>query len=201
MIDPIKIRKSLEVVLEVPFQEGSSPENSAVLIYQGGNQEYRLAEGVKNWPGKGKHLWIAGTRGDPFLTRREVIEQIEKSLGEKIDPYYIKTQGWANNTLDQSRWATELLKKNEDVNHIVVATAAYHAPRSILTFLKTLMKQQVEGIVISPVPIYHPLEPSPNNKIFIGEMERVPKYQGTGDAATLEEWCNYLQWRSIKTLK
>jgi len=198
-----KIEEVLREVLETPFYENSNPNNSAVLIFPGGGlesiQDYRISEGTKNWPTKGKYLWVAGTRGDPFYTRKEIIRILENSL--EIDSSEIENQGWANHTLDQSIWATELLKKNKNINHVILATAAYHTTRSTLTFLKTLKKQSIDGIVISPIPISHRLEPSLDSEKYIGEMERILKYQGKGDAATLEEWRDYLQWRKIRILK
>src|SRR3989344_2098570 len=140
MINYEKIGNDLKKILDIPFWKNADPEKSAILILPG-IQDYRIHEAAKNWPEKGKYLWIAGTRADPFYSRREVIERIGKKRVEAIGLnalYDIETQGWANHTLDQMRWATELLKKHPQINHIVLSTAAYHTPRCTLTLLQTM---------------------------------------------------------------
>lgn len=188
-------RKTAKEILETPFWKDSTLRKSAVLILPGGWQDYRIPEGIKHWPEKGKYLWVAGTRGDPFYTRKEILEIIDKIKGMSIDSYDIENGGWANNTLDQMLWATELLKKNNEINHLILTTAAYHTPRCVLTCLQTMIKQNISKIVISPIPIYHPEGPSFESTEFKGELERIQKYREKGDVASFKVWEEYVLWR------
>jgi len=193
MLNQNKIEKSVKKILEVPFWTGAKPEDSAILILPG-IQGYRIPDGSKIWPSKGKYLWVAGTRGDPSYSRPKILEMINKQTRKSYNPN-IETQRFANNTVDQMMWATELLKEYENVNHVILTTALYHTSRCTLTLLKAIEKQSLEGVVISPVPIIHSSGPSFDSQEFQEELKRIPLYQEKGDVATFKDWNAYLKWR------
>lgn len=190
-----EIENNLKKILKVPFWKNASQEKSAILILPGVYQDFRIPEGAKNWPEKGKYLWVAGTRADPFYTRKEIIEMINKEKGKVMDFSDMENGGYQDHTLDQMMWVTELLKAYKDVNHIVVTTAAYHTPRCVLTLLQTMRKQSIKGVVISPVLIDSSLGPSFESEEFKGEIKRVSIYQEKGDVASFDVWEDYLRWR------
>ena len=189
-------QKVVRQILKIPFWKDSDPNKSAILILPGTQQNYRIYEGTKHWPKKGEYLWVAGTRGDPFYTRKEIFEMIDKTKRRYINNHNFENGGWANHTLDQMRWATELLKKNDKINHIILATAAYHVPRCVLTLVQTINRQSIKYVVISPIPIYYCLGPSLDSEDFYGELSRISTYQKKGDVATFKIWEEYNAWRS-----
>ena len=191
-----RTQKIAKQILEIPFWKDSDLHRSAILILPGVYQNYRITEGVKHWPKKGEYLWVAGTRGDPFYTRREILETIDRKKREHINNHNFENGGWQNHTLDQMMWVTELLKKNNNINHIILTTAAYHVPRCTLTLLQTMKKQSIKQVVISPIPIYHRLGPSLESESFGGELSRISIYQEKGDVATFETWEEYNMWRN-----
>ncbi len=193
--DNSSIKALAKEILETPFYEKANPETAALLVLPG-QQNYRISEGVKNWPEKAKHLWVAGTRADPFYTRKDIMEIISNVRGEIFDPSNIENGGWANNTVDQMKWASELLKKNPQIDHLAITTAAYHLSRCILTFLQTMEKQGIERRVISPIPIVHPSGPDLKGPDFAGEMKKISLYQEKGDIASEEMWRSYSEWRN-----
>ena len=181
-------------VLALPFWPKTEPKRSVLLILPG-IQEYRIAEGVKYWPEKAQRLWVAGTRGDPFYTRREILEIIGRITAKEGDAY-LENGGWANHTPDQMRWAVELLKKSSKVNHIAICTAVYHVPRCVLTLVRAMLVSGTKR-VISILPTWHPEGPAVSgSKEWDEEMEKISRYQGEGDVATLQEWCAYSLWRA-----
>jgi len=200
MINYESIGSDLIAILDVPVWKKVNPERSVVLILPG-MQDYRIHEGAKKWPEIGKYLWVAGTRADPFYSRRDVIEKVGKERVEEMGLsglYNVETQGWANNTLDQMRWVTALLKKYPDINHVALITAAYHTPRCTLTLLQTMNKESISDVVISPTPINPAFGPSFESDEFQGEIVRIPDYQKKGDIATFEVWKDYLEWRDSR---
>ena len=183
-----------EEVLTLPYWIKADPERSALLILPG-IQEYRIPEGARHWPDEAKHLWVAGTRADPFYTRREIVDIIREVTTIEGDTSLIENGGWENHTPDQMRWAIELLKKNREVNHLIVCTAAYHIPRTVLTFIKMMLKHE-EMTVISSLPLWNPDGPARDDQDWQTEISKIGIYQKEGDVASDTEWKEYLDWRA-----
>ncbi|MDO8470708.1 MAG: hypothetical protein Q7S63_01900 [bacterium] len=177
----------------LPIWEKSDPERTAILVLPGEFQEFRVSEAVKSlWPGKGKHLWVAGTHSNPLYLRRDVLRIVQEEIGSGFDTTYIETAGWAANTPGQMYWAAALLKYySTSVEHVIVATAAYHAPRCVLTLLKTMSKTGAE-CVISVFPILHENGPHSREPLWVEEEEKIRTYQKKGDVASRLEWDRYL---------
>jgi len=182
-------------VLSMPWYRGFSggPEQSALLILPG-IQGYRIPEGVKYWPTAARYLWVAGTRADPFYTRKEITEIVRTVVGSDPPISYLENGGWANHTPDQMRWAVELLKGYSDVQHLIICTAEYHLPRCILCCVKTM---QMHGVlrIISHAPICHKDGPVSGSMVWNEERAKILVYQKKGDIATAEEWAAYRLWR------
>ena len=183
-------------VFALPYWTKADPKQSALLILPG-VQEYRISEGAKHWPDKAEHLWVAGTRADPFYTRREILDIVREVTTIESGTYLIENGGWENHTPHQMRWTVELLKKNPGVNHLIVCTAAYHAPRCVLTCIK-IMQRHAAMRVISVLPLWHSEGPSSESAEWIEEMERISMYQQKGDVVSWEEWKQYLSWRTVQ---
>ncbi len=184
------LRVYLQILIDGPTWKKPAAENTAILILPGMWQEYRITNGVKLWPQHGKHLWVAGTRQDTIYTLRE---QLVSLLGQ--DSENIEFGGFADHTLGQMQWCLGLLEKYSTVNHIIVATAAYHVPRCTLTLLQTLAKANKQ-LSLSPWPLYNPAGNSfTEDENFQGELERIALYQEKGDVASLQTWRTYLAWR------
>ncbi len=192
------LSRAVEQILGLQFCEDWHPRQSALLILPG-VQDYRIPQGAKYWPKKARHLWVAGTRGNPFYARAEVIQIVLGVLEKVALPMaeeYLETGGWANNTVDQMRWATELLKKNPLVKHLIICTAEYHVPRCTLTFLRTLLLYGDYSTVISVLPLRNEEGPFSGSKEWKEELTKISLYQKKGDVASFRELTEYLAWRS-----
>jgi len=186
----------LQILVDGPMWKRDEPVKTAILILPG-IQEYRITEGVKLWPSRGLHLWVAGTRGDPAYTREQIVE------AAGADSPHILHGGFANHTREQMEWCRDLLVLHSEVKHLVVSTAAYHLPRCVLTLVQTMYKAGIL-IPISPRPLRNPDWNSfagLDQETIQSEMERIERYQQQGDVASCEIWRDYLQWRLDQPMK
>lgn len=188
-------RTMLTILVDGPQWKRGNPENTAILVLPGIYQEYRIQGGVNLWKqNQNQRLWIAGTRGDPTYTR----DQIVQVAG--VDSPNIICQGFANHTPDQMHWCQEMLRDNPEVSHLIMATAAYHLPRCVLTNV-VAMEKAGRRIPISPIPLTNPNGNSfpPTGKErsedWPAEVSKIIMYQATGDVASYVQWHDYLQWR------
>jgi hypothetical protein len=181
------------------------PDQTAVLVLPG-QQDYRITRVLQNvWPAQGKYLWVAGTRGDPFIEEEDIVHRIVTTGQNSPCLDFIECQGWADNTPDQMEWACKMARKYAEVNHLIVATAAYHLPRCVLTFIKEMNKADLFVPVI-PWPLTSFSGDSfakKGNQNFALEIAKVLKYQESGHVAPVAEWEEYLKRRLGKddTLK
>ncbi|MDD5433304.1 MAG: hypothetical protein PHE77_01450 [Candidatus Pacebacteria bacterium] len=179
-----------EILKELPgtWQPGR-PEETAVLILPGKFQSFRITEGAKLWPDKGQYLFVAGTRGDPFYSENDIVDLTGKSS------LNLFCQGWAEHTPDQMEWIVKLLQKRFSfIKHLIVATAAYHLPRCVLTLVRA-MENARYFFQICPWPIWNPLENYP--ELLEEELNRIFLYQEKGDVAKWENWQQYKEWREF----
>ena len=189
-IEHDEIVKAMLKILAIPFNNRIEPERSAILILPGKYQEYRIAEGVKPWPSRAKHLWVAGTSGDPTYTREDVIPYV----GE--DSPHILVGGHARHTKDQMEWARGLLLDSfPEVEHVIMTTSVYHLPRCVLTFLETMCGTPKRWISISPVPLISPIGDSFSIEDLEGEIQRIETYQKKGGVASFAYLDTYLRNR------
>lgn len=186
------LRPFFEILVDGPNWKRLNAHQTAILLLPGVHQEYRITEGVKLWPNAGKYLWVAGTRGDPAYTREDIIAVTGK---DSVD---IVCGGFARFTPDQMNWCVSLLKQNPEIKHLIVTTAAYHLPRCVLTLLQALLKAKMQ-ISMTPMPLINPNGDSFSaygTEDFALEMKKIQEYQGKGDVASLEDWREYLAWRT-----
>ncbi len=187
------LRIYLQILVDGSAWKKADPKTTAILLLPGMYQEYRIEEGIKLWPTRGKYLWIGPTRGDTkYTSRKQVVELLREDSKDIIFGEY------AANTLEQMHWCVELLKNHPEVSHVIVTTAAYHVPRCVLTLLQVLEKAGKQ-ISLLPWPLQNPTGNSfTAEENFQGELERIPLYQEKGDVASLETWNKYLAWRILQ---
>ncbi|MBX4200631.1 YdcF family protein [Candidatus Parcubacteria bacterium] len=183
----------LQILIDGPNWKKGKPAETAILVLPGKHQEYRITESVKLWKKEGDYFWVAGTRGDPAYTREDII----KVTGD--DSSDIVCQGFAEHTLAQMQWCALMLKENPQIKYLIVATAAYHLPRCILTLLQVFKKEGVK-MLITPMPLENPSGNSfsvEDGEDFTSELKKIPQYQEKGDVLSVEDWIEYLAWRRL----
>ena len=184
-----RVLREMFQILSIPFYDRAKISESAIVIPPGQLQEYRIAEGVKLWPSKAKYLWVTGAREKPSYTREQIVSYCQK---DSPDILVIK-RGW--NAKEQVLGIHDLLiNRFPWVQHVIVATAAYHLPRWILTFLQTI-KDTERQIVISPVPLLNPDGISFSVEDLRSEIEKIQTYRIKGDVASSRYLNTYLKWR------
>jgi uncharacterized SAM-binding protein YcdF (DUF218 family) len=191
------LRAYLEILIDGPDLQKGNPQETAILLLPGKYQKYRITQGVKLWPSQGNWLWIAGTRGDPIYSKKDIISVIGKDSPDVV------CQGFAKHTLDQMEWCAALLKQNPHIKHLIITTAAYHLPRCVLTLLQVLTKAEVR-IPITPFPLKNPSGDSfsvEGGEDFISEIQKIGEYQQKGDVLSLDVWKEYLSWRISDSLE
>lgn len=191
------MRTMLQIIGDGPnwFMPGF-PSATAILVMPGVHQEYRIQGGIDLWlEDQDQELWIAGTRGDPSYSR----EQIVRDAG--VDSPNIVCGPFCRHTPDQMDWCMEMLKKNPDVEHLIMTTAAYHLPRCVLTNVAAMDKVGMR-VHITPIPLFSPCGNSfsaDGTEDWVSELSKIIEYQKTGHVASFEQWRNYLDWRTSLT--
>lgn len=192
MQDQWEVLKVMFEILSMPPLWNQTPhQESVVLILPGKHQDYRITQGVRLWPERGKYLWVAGTIGtpdDPFYERDYVVN----SCGEDSPDIVVARQ--ARHTRDQMEWAVALLAEMPRVRHVTITTAAYHLPRCVLTFLAA-MEKTGERILVSPVPLINPSGRSFLPEEVRSEAEKILEYQEKGDVLSFADFSSYQEWR------
>jgi len=178
-------------------------EKTAILILPGPrDHSYREEQGIRIWKKNklAKYLLVAGTNESPAIT----IEDIRGLCGVSTGFSNLFFCRKAKNTKEQMEWALSMLENYipTTVEHIIVSTAAYHAPRCFLTFLASVTAKD-KRLIISCLPVYNPEKPDTDyfglartgNTGIEGELKRIIEYQKNGDVASLDDYLNYLKWR------
>lgn len=175
----------------------------AFLAFPGEGESWRLTHPIDQWNNgtsiSGSFL-IAGHN-----TREMTSETLDVTRLQR-DPYNLKRLRGvhvclhAEHSKEQTEWVS---KKIEElcIRSIALFVTPYHLLRIYLTLLKSLIVHgQDKDVQMIPAPIPIPLtEISPENSVAMwdlipGEVNRIEKYQATGDVATLPELQTYLRW-------
>jgi len=184
------------MTLEVNTRGIVSPEETAVVILPGGgvkNPPTRLTE--VPWEDYTDDLWVAGTRGDPYYTREDIIGHIAR---DGRLPARLATQDFAFHTPAQMAWVAKQLKNNLFINHLILSTATYHLPRAVLTFIRVWNKEgEKRKLSIGIIPTSNPSKklltiPSDTSRTQAEEFERIELYQKKGDVATHDEFYEFI---------
>lgn len=189
-IKELKVLKEMLQILSIPFCSRVKQSESAVVIAPGEFQNYRLTEGAKLWPVEAKHLWVTGALEEHKYTR----EQVVKECGSDSPYIVLLERGW--NSKEQALAIRDLLVDDfPEVRHVIVATAAYHLPRWILTFLQVMKDRRM---ILSPAPLLNPKDPSFSARELKSEIEKILTYRAKGDVASARYFKTYLAWRLLQ---
>jgi len=151
----------------------------AIAVFAGQNERERITHGIDLWKSKtGVFLLIT----DINQKEKEKFggygrKDILKLCGLDQSDYIIVAKRKGENTLEQVEWVSAFLAKRE-MKSLVVVTAPYHLPRTVLTIIKVFQrnKQQIQMMTSTPN--------MPSTYNFIpGEIKRIRKYQKRGDIA------------------
>jgi hypothetical protein len=187
------LRVFLQILVDGTSWPAGDADCTAVVILPG-QQDYRITRVLQGiWPEAGKYLWIAGTRGDPAIERDDIFGRLLAARGNLPNADFIECQGYAANTPEQMKFVCRMLRKYIDVNHLIVATAAYHLPRCVLTLVKE-MKDYGSQRTITPQPLRSFSGNSfakRSNQVFTLELAKILRYQNSGQVASVEEWEEY----------
>lgn len=182
-------RLVFETIPVVESNDDTDFSTHAIGIFLGGGSyeacNPRLSE--VSWRTLTHKVWVAGTRNDPYYN----VTQACDLLGGT--PTSLRWQGCraSLSTPDQTWWFNEQLCADTEVTTFIVSTSRYHLPRCVLTFMKDWFyfgdrrKLQLRLLPTSD-PI--PAETTSTNQTIEGEIERIKRYQGTGDVASKHEF-------------
>ena len=184
--DTMKFAAHVLASLSLGSEHGSRSE--AIVVFPGKHQLWRVETGIRVWSTRGaSRLWIAATAGDPLYTRQDILDLIKKVAGanHRYLDGDVECGGFANITPDQAKWVLELLKANPEVTNLVMVTALYHLPRTILTCLKQMILQERFARIQALPVMQGPKFDDPDGLV---EIRKIPEYQAKGDIATHKEW-------------
>lgn len=180
----------LEILTDATQWAKLPPQETAILILPGKFQEYRVKRGVKLFPKRGRYLWIAGTRGDTKYNQHIILEALLD--GNDHNVFFGPNE---SDTRSQMLWALGMLEGTPMVKHIIMATAAYHLPRCLLTFLAAAKKK----VMVSPWPLMDPTGTADKDLgSFRSEREKIQEYQEKGHVLLSEDWKEYVRWRNAR---
>lgn len=173
----------------------------ALVVFPGLGETSREITAIKDWGKRkiaGKFLLIAGQNPGEKNTIFRSIENLRKKPFNLPFVENVHSQGDALNTPGQALWVAEKVKEL-GIKSLALSVSPYHMLRAYLTLLKTFTKRQT-NILIAPFPT--PLSPTnivpevgkKQIEMVPAELDRITKYQGQGDVATMEELVEYLNW-------
>ncbi|MDO8655433.1 MAG: ElyC/SanA/YdcF family protein [bacterium] len=182
--------------------------NIAVVVFPGKHQVSRIQEAARVLRKvESPNFWVAGTMGDPFYPRRDILKEMEDAAGDYDRRYrsspWVETGGFANNSLDQAKFVLELLRANPEVTHLILSTAAYHLPRCVLTCIKQMIEQD-KRVAIYTAPSGDDISQGnllPGTPEIEEEILKILRYQRKGDVATWDELQRYLAWRALEIVR
>ncbi|MDD5031652.1 MAG: ElyC/SanA/YdcF family protein [Patescibacteria group bacterium] len=179
----------------------------ALAVFPGMGEDERLTSAIINWqlsmmePVKTfhRHLIIAGHNHDEKTTKILTLDALKRPPFDlkRTDGVIIEEE--AKNTKEQARQVLTRVKQF-NLKSLALFASPFHLPRAYLTLLKTFIKAGLKEVAIIPGQVCK----SPGSIIpefgttaweaVAGEAQRIIKYQGKGDVATLNELREYLAW-------
>jgi len=170
---------------------------TALAIFPGGGKkeasDTRFTE--VDWRKFSKKVWVAGTRGDPFYDEEEI--RLLLARQQRVPPS-LTLQIYAEHSLNQMRWVSNMLCADKTVSTLILSTAEYHLPRCILTFVKTWQREgDARKIRLAAIATSNPrLLNRPNedetSQTREQEVKRIEVYQIKGDVATANEFMHFI---------
>jgi uncharacterized SAM-binding protein YcdF (DUF218 family) len=114
-----------------------------IVVLTGGADRLDVAMGLLN-DHKGKRLLISGVH--PDTTREDIRQLVGASVMRfdccvDLDRTALNTNG---NAVETARWA-----RGHDYSSLIVVTASYHMPRSLLEF-----QQEMPDVALVPMPVF-----------------------------------------------
>lgn len=175
----------------------------AFLAFPGEGESWRLTHPIDQWSNEkpsARFFLIA-----PHNTREMTSETLDLARLQHA-PYNLRRLHGvhvclhAEHSKEQTEWVSKKIEECH-IRSVALFVTPYHLLRIYLTLLKSLIVHgQDKEVQMIPAPIPISLdEISPENSVAMwdlipGEVNRIEKYQATGDAATLPELQTYLRW-------
>ena len=133
-------------------------ESSAIVVLSsgaynrrtlGGDTFNRLYEGFKLYKKYHVPIIVSGGRAVSTFSPAKAMKNVLVSIG--VDKRYVIIEDKSDDTYQNARYVLKICKK-KDFSRIILVTSAYHTPRAMLLFTKSVKSGAFKNIKIIPYP-------------------------------------------------
>lgn len=170
-----------------------------LYIQPGFERHHCFKTGAELWnTGGSTTLLIAGQNKNESVEHIYTTVSFHETFGAQIRTGRIFSQGEAYNTKEQAVWLVQMVQQLR-LPSVGIIAPAFHMTRAYLTILAQCEKQGVR-IPLIPLPTKMsymkkiPLPEANQWELTSAELQRITRYQETGDVASFEKLQEYLVW-------